>query len=150
MYGRKESSLIRKNFWTRFGQYMRPVQGTTGEPVNWLNYKTGIRDIYFRMDADAAKAGIAIELRHSDPQTRQYYFNKLRRVKNILEEIVGEEWTWESDLRDETGISYSRIGMELRGVSIFRETDWSSIISFLKPRMIGLDEFWTLVKDGLE
>jgi len=42
---------MRKNFWTMFGQYMRPVLNANDEELNWLNYKTGARHIYFRLDA---------------------------------------------------------------------------------------------------
>ncbi|MGZ8552516.1 MAG: DUF4268 domain-containing protein, partial [Chitinophagaceae bacterium] len=65
MYSKQEASLLRKRFWTQFGQYMRPLPGADGETVNWLNYKTGIKDLYFRMDADSKQATIAIELRHA-------------------------------------------------------------------------------------
>jgi hypothetical protein len=30
------------------------------------------------------------------------------------------------------------------------EGDWPAIISFLKPRIIALDEFWENVKPGFE
>ena len=63
MYSKQQASLLRKNFWTRFGQYMRPVKNSEGGSINWLNYKTGIKHIYFRMDANTDHARIAIELR---------------------------------------------------------------------------------------
>ena len=74
MYSKREASLLRKNFWTQFGQYMRPLRGATGEPVNWLNYKTGARHIYFRLDAGVNQATIAIELRHPDASQQVVVF----------------------------------------------------------------------------
>jgi hypothetical protein len=150
MYSKQEVSLINKKFWTNFGQYMRPVAGADGTKVNWLNYKTGIRHIYFRMDAGSNDASIAIELRHTGEILRRHYFEQLESLKNLLEQSTGEEWNWQWEQTDEHGNTISRISKTIEDVNIFREADWPLIISFLKPRMIALDEFWEMVKDGLE
>ena len=148
MYSKQEAGLIRKNFWTSFGQYMKPLPGAEGETVNWLNYKTGIKNIFFRMDADNKHAQIAIELAHPDPLQREHYYQQFEQLKSMLKEITGEEWYWEKDKADEQGKSYSSIGIQLKDVNIFDTNDWPAIISFLKPRIIALDKFWSLVKDG--
>jgi hypothetical protein len=149
MYSKQEASLLKKKFWTNFGQYMRPIPGADGGKVNWLNYKTGIRHIYFRMDADTNDASIAIELRHGDEDTRMHYFHQLQQLKTILEESTGEIWEWQSHQTDEDGNTVSRISRTLGGINIFREEDWPAIISFFKPRVVALDEFWVMVRDGL-
>ena len=95
MYTLQEASLIKKKFWTSFGQYMRPIPGAGGDTINWLNYKTGIRHIYFRMDADMNYASIAIELTHPDSLMREQQYEQLRQVKRILEKSMSEEWDWE-------------------------------------------------------
>lgn len=150
MYSKQEVSLINKRFWTNFGQYMGPIAGADGAKVNWLNYKTGIRHIYFRMDVENSNASIAIELRHSDEALRRHYFEQLQQLKGLLEQTTGEEWQWEPDQKGEDGNIITRISETIIGVNIFREADWPAIISFLKPRMIALDEFWVMVKDALE
>lgn len=150
MYSKQEASLLRKKFWTQVGQYMRPLTGAEGKPVNWLNYKTGIKHLFFRMDADNKRATIAIELRHADPLLQQYYFEKFRAVKELFQQIIGESWQWELHLVDEDAKLVSRIGTTLRGVNIFDTADWPAIISFLKPRMQALDNFWSLVKETFE
>jgi hypothetical protein len=150
MYSRQEASQIRKTFWTRFGQYMRPLPGASGETVNWLNYKTGIQHIYFRMDVTNKEAAVSIELKHPDPTDQDVYFEKLQQVRNILEETVGEKWQWLPHQTDEDGAIVSRITTTLPGVNIFSEADWPAIISFLKPRILALDEFWGMVKDVIE
>jgi len=150
MYTRQEASLLRKKFWTTFGQYMKPVRGATGDTINWLNYKTGIRQLYFRMDATAVAATIAIEISHTDSSSRYNYFDKLVQVKSILEKTTGESWQWEKDQKDEDGQVISRIYTTKEKLNIFNEADWPAIISFLKPRIIALDEFWMMVKDNVE
>ncbi len=150
MYSRQEASLIRKKFWTSFGVYMKPVTSASGETINWLNYKTGIKDVFFRMDFDKDNASIAIELRHPDRQIQQYYYEQLLSLKNLLEQIAGDKWNWQLHQQDENSVSISRVEKSIKNVNIFNENDWPSVISFLKPRLIALDEFWYTAKDVIE
>ena len=150
MYSKQETAQLRKKFWTQFGQYMRPLPGANGERVNWLNYKTGSKHIYFRMDADNRQATIAIELRHPDPDMQHYYFEKLAALKKIFEQITQEKWKWDLLTVDENSQQVSRIGTVLKEVNVFNNADWPAIISFLKPRILALDTFWSLVKEGFK
>ncbi|MDZ4794894.1 MAG: DUF4268 domain-containing protein [Bacteroidota bacterium] len=150
MYTRQETSLIRQKFWTSFGQYMRPVKGAGGEPTNWINYKTGIRHLYFRMDAGSNLATVAIELRQKDVLLQQQYMEQFQQMKAVLEELTGEAWDWEWLVENNDGSRTSRISKTITGVNIFNEDEWPAIISFLKPRIMALDHFWILVKDGFE
>lgn len=155
MYSRQEASQLRKNFWTSFGQYMRPLRNADDDPVNpiairWLNYKTGVKHLYFRMDADKDRATIAIELRHPDPLVQQQYFEKFRSLEKVLQQTVGELWQWQLHHTDEDGKLVSRIGTQLTKVNIFDINDWPAIISFLKPRIMALDNFWNRVKDSFD
>ncbi len=126
---------------------MKPVAGADGQKRNWLNYKTGVRDLYFRMNADRDAASIAIELRQRDEAERHHHFDKLLGLQSVLEEYTGEAWIAASDLNDENGAPYNSLGTTLKNVSIFREEDWPALISFFKPRIIALDAFWDLAKE---
>lgn len=150
MYSKQEASLLRKNFWTCFGQYMKPVLNAEGESINWLNYKTGIKYIFFRMDADNKQASIYIELTHPDKIQREQCYNQFLQLKPMLNEIIKKEWQWQEENIDEHGKPLSRIGTALNSVNIFNRTDWPAIISFLKSRIIALDEFWSLIKYSFE
>ena len=150
MYTRQEASVIRKKFWTSFGQYMKPIVSASGEKVNWLNYKTGVKYLYFRMDVDNKKASVAIELRHPDTSEQQQYFEQLQELKNILEQSTREVWQWQLQYSDEDGNMVSRVFTSLNTINVYNPADWPVLISFLKPRIIALDQFWDLVKDGFE
>lgn len=150
MYSKQEASQLRKNFWTSFGQYMKPLRNAGDETVNWLNYKTGIKHLYFRMDANNKEATIAIEMRHPDSELQQLYFEKFRHLEKLFHETFGEKWNWQLHTNDEDGKIVSRIGTALKGVNVFNSADWPQIISFLKLRIMALDNFWTMVKDGFE
>ncbi|HSC52154.1 MAG TPA: DUF4268 domain-containing protein [Phnomibacter sp.] len=150
MYSKEETTKTKAAFWTMFGQYMKPVPSSWKEKVNWLNYKTGIKDIYFKMDADTKKAIVGIELRHADDGIRHLVFEHFTQLKKLLEAATGETWQWQQDKENEQGVMVSFIGVEIEGVNIMQKQNWSKIISFLKPRIIALDAFWGDTKDGVE
>jgi len=150
MYSRAESSRVRKEFWITMGKYMKPIPNAQGKRISWPNYKTGVKDIYFRMKAERDFASIGIELCHADLVIQEIYFEQFIQIKNILESTLQEEWDWKLREENEFGQSISKIELILEGVNIMNEEDWPQIISFLKPRIINLDKFWDLVKPGFE
>jgi hypothetical protein len=115
-----------------------------------VNYKTGEKNIHFRMTADNKTAGIGIELNHKDREIQQLYYEQFRELKRFLDAATGEEWQWQLHTTDDWGRTISRISAELPGVSIFKKEDWPQLISFFKQRMIALDEFWNNVKYSFE
>jgi hypothetical protein len=142
MYSKAEITRLRQAFWTAFGQYMAPVPSAEGDTTNWINYKTGVKNVYFRMQADNRRASIAIELSHPDAGIRELFWEQFLELKTLLHETLGETWTWEADATDAQGQLLSRIHQDLPGVNLFSRDDWPKLISFFKPRLIALDAFW--------
>lgn len=64
--------------------------------------------------------------------------------------MVGSDWLWQENAVDESNRAISKIEIMLPGVNVFDQNSWPAIISFLKEKMIALDAFWSLVKDGFE
>ncbi|QNE40589.1 DUF4268 domain-containing protein [Hymenobacter sp. NBH84] len=143
MYSKTEVTQLRQAFWTTFGQYMAPVPSAEGLPTNWINYKTGLKHVYFRMHADGRRASIGIELTHPDAGIRELFFEQFKEVRRWLEEATGEAWTWEPETHDANGQPIARIYQELAPVNLFNRDDWPRLISFFKPRLVALDEFWS-------
>jgi Domain of unknown function (DUF4268) len=149
MYSKEQISKLKTQFWTNFGQYMKPVPGVSGLPVNWINYKTGIRNIHFKMYVDDTRAVIAIEISHPQSAERLLYYNQFVSLKNLLASTTTFNWQWDETCQTNHQ-TISSISQQLNDVNILDQFDWPSIISFLKPRIIALDAFWNLVKDGFE
>lgn len=142
MYSREEASAIRKRFWTVFGQYMKPHLSASGIKINWINYKTGVKHIRFRMDVMGKEAYIGIELHHPDTDIRELFYEQFLELKSFMHAKLDEEWIWEENvILNETKL-ISRIYTKQRSGSIYNQENWSSHISFLKERIIKLDEFW--------
>ncbi|WP_207425577.1 DUF4268 domain-containing protein [Pedobacter sp. SYSU D00535] len=150
MYTREEASQIRREFWTTLGNYLAPYKSAEGAKVNWLNYKTGLKNVYFRMDADKRSASISIEITHPDLGIQELFFEQFLELKNILQGYMDEEWEWILHTSDENGKTISTISKKIFEVNIFRKEDWHKLISFLKPRMLALDEFWSDAKYSFE
>jgi hypothetical protein len=143
MYTKEQASQLRQAFWTTFGQYMNPIPSAEGMRVNWLNYNTGLKQVYFRMKAGQQKASIGIELTQPDVEIQEIFFEQFTALKLLLHEAMGEEWIWVLHDQDENGKTVSRIYQQIEGVNVFNREDWPALISFLKPRMIALDAFWS-------
>lgn len=150
MYSRAETTKIRKEFWTTFGQYMKPVPSATGSRISWQNYKTGIRDIYFRMRAERSYVSIGIEIAHHDEELQQLFFEQFVEFKKLLDNELKEPWEWKMHDIDEFGNKISRIQKIKPNLNVMDKNDWPEIISFLKPRIIALDAFWANIKPGFE
>ncbi len=150
MYTKQQASQLRHEFWLAFGQYMAPVLSSEGEKINWVNYKTGEKHLFFKLTADQQFASIGIELTHPALEQQKTVYDHFRQVKNLLQSTIGEQWDWVLHTTDENGKVVSRIFTEIAGKNIFNKEDWPALISFFKPRLIGLDAFWNNVKYGFE
>lgn len=150
MYSKEESIRLRQQFWISFGQYMKPVPSASGSTVNWTNYKTGVKNIFFKMDVDKKEAFISIQLSHPDAGIRHLIFEQFEEFKAMFSNEMGEEWDWIKDATDDFGKTVSLISTRITGVSIFNQQHWPELISFFKPRIIALDEFWDNVKPVFE
>ena len=102
------------------------------------------------MKAERDFASIGIELGNHDEELQELYFDQFAQFKKMLEVTVGEEWSWKLHQENEFGQLVSRIEKILPAVNVMNEADWPEIISFLKPRIIALDEFWSNAKPGFE
>jgi Zn-dependent oligopeptidase len=143
LYSKDEASQLKQTFWTAFGQYIAPQLSAEGKKINWVNYKTGVKHLFFKMHADKRSAFIAIEMSHPDQGIRELMFEQFQSLKNILKSQVQEEWEWDLHTLDDNGKTVGRIYRELDHISIFKQEDWPALISFFKPRIIALDAFWS-------
>ena len=150
MYTQSEASLIRQKFWTSFGMYMSPVPSASSEKVNWVNYKTGIKGISFKLNVDTESAAVTIEIYLKDTMLQHQYFQIFTNFTLQLKAITGNDWVFIKDNYLENKGLVSSINVELKNVSVFKQDDWPTIISFLKHYMIGLDAFWAAYKPAFE
>lgn len=150
MFSKEEASRSKAEFWTAFGKYMRPIPSADGEKINWVNYHTGLKDVYFRMDAGSKLATISITMEHRDTLMQELYFDQFVMLKRMLHTAVGETWEWQLHVSVQEDKVVSRIYKTLSDFSVFNKAHWPDLISFFKPRIIALDAFWSEAKYSFE
>ncbi|WP_183573258.1 DUF4268 domain-containing protein [Mucilaginibacter sp. X5P1] len=150
MYSKDEASQIRQAFWTAFGQYISPQLSADGLKVNWVNYKTGIKHLYFKMEADKRFATIGIVITHPDIGIQELFFEQFKELKTMFGSYLNEDWIWALHDKDEYGKTISRIYQQIDNVSIYNRNDWPQLISFFKSRIIALDDFWSVAQYSFE
>ena len=150
MFSKEDAYRIKKEFWISYGTYMKLQMNAEGTRINWINYKTDIKGVYFRTDVERKFAEVSIEISHPDPSIQQLIFEQFEEYENVLQSYLGEEWIWTKEDYDDDGKQIGTIQTRLENVSIFREADWPQIIPFLKDRMINLDQFWCDHKESFD
>lgn len=150
MYSKHETAILKQAFWTALGQYLKPVPSHFSEKVNWLNYRTGMKYVFFRMQATKEEAFIAITITHPHEESRYRIFEKFQQLQPMLEAEIQEPWIWNKNAIQENGTPVCTIGISLLGVSFKERENWPALISFFKPRMLALDCFWAEAKDIVE
>ncbi|RVU03159.1 DUF4268 domain-containing protein [Mucilaginibacter limnophilus] len=129
---------------------MAPQPSAEGVKVNWINYRTGIKHLYFRMSTDNRSATIAIEYTQWDEGIRALFFEQLETFKTLFTAHMGEEWDWQPNYTDDYGKTICRVSFTLREASIFNRNDWPRLITFFKERITLLDEFWSTAQYSFE
>ncbi len=145
MYSAQEASLVKQEFWTKLGQYLAPIPSASGKKINWINYKTGLKPIHFKMDALQKKAFVSVEI-YAEEALRTRLFERFKKFEKQFP--LGYEWA--PYCEDEQSRILSRIFMEKEKVSVFRKTDWPELIQFFKEQILLWDIFWQEHKDFFE
>ena len=147
MYSRQEAAAIHRKFWTVFGQYLKPTKNANGETINWVNYKTGRRHCFIKMQVDRYQANISLQLHHPDLQEQQSVYEILYSGRSSLSTVNEHLWSWDLLQNNDDGKTISQICKNIKNVNIYDEHTWPAIISFLKPQLIALDGFWLQMVD---
>lgn len=146
MYTKEEKKAIKTEFWTSFGVYMRKYTSQYGK-VHWVNYKTKIKDLYFRLEFTEQEAYFAIDFQHKDDGIRELFYEQLTELKVVLEEAIGEPLEWTELCFNEFNQPISRISISLTGVNLYNKGDWQKVFLFFEKRMVGLHQFWIDFKE---
>lgn len=145
MYTKEEASAVRTKFWTALGKYLKPIPNAEGQTINWINYKTGVKEVRIKTDVLNGFAFVVIEI-SADEDVRD----------SILEAFKRFGFKWETDtveIRNEWNDAEKKVHQlltNLEDVSLFRETDWPVIISFIKSNLLTFDLFWCENKEFIE
>lgn len=140
MYSKEEKKNFKIEFWNRFSVYMRKHTQKHGT-INWSNYKTKIKDLYFRLDFNETEARFSIELQHPD-SIRELFYEQFTELKVLLEKALETKLVWEELYINEYDKAICRIYVVLPDVNLFNKDDWKKVTDFFENKMVKLHVFW--------
>lgn len=142
MLSKEEAKELRVEFWERLQSQMEKIRNPHGTKVNWMSYNTGIKHLYFRMEADEDGARLCIDLQFPDTGIREIYYQQFQEFQNILDNTFkGLEWLEEWEHWN--GKVISRLMVKKGKCKLQNRNDWDKMHLFLKLNFTKLDEFWT-------
>ncbi|MBK9449570.1 MAG: DUF4268 domain-containing protein [Bacteroidetes bacterium] len=142
MFSKEEAKQLRIDFWTAFGVYMRQHLPVADANKKWVNYNTGVKGIFFRLDAEPKFVRVSITVEHSDEGIRGLFYEQWLELRSYLEIESNAEWTWVREEFLPDGRPISRISRMQQGLSLYNRADWSSMFQFLESGILPLDSIW--------
>lgn len=143
MFSKAEARALNERFYTAFGVYMRKHQPQADYGLRWLNYNTGVKEVYFRVEADKKSGRVCIDLQHSDAGMRALFFEQFLEFKKMLESYLETGLVWDEQYLLPNGREISRIYVQKEGLSLYNEDNWRDFFEFFEFYLIRLDAFWT-------
>ena len=147
MYDKDTVKNTKTEFYTSFGKFMGKHRSAHGNKVKWVNYNTGIKHLYLRLETDKKSARICIDLQHKDDDIRELFYEQFKALKTVFHEIMETEWVWVEKHINETGFNQCRIYIEIDEFNIFDKTTWKKAFKFYKNYLLKFDSFWVEFKD---
>lgn len=147
VFSKEEAKQLRIDFWTAFGVYMRQHASLMGPKQKWVNYHTGVKGIFFRLEADAKSVRVAITLEHEDEGMRALFYAQFEEMRQYLTLETAGEWTWEPTFYQADGREIARIYREQLGLSLYNRVDWHLMFAFLADSIVPLDAVWADCRD---
>ena len=129
-----KSELNRFNIRKKFWQQLLPLLKNTNlfSNVNptidhWLSTGAGTTGVLFTLVIAKSYVRIELTILTGSKETNKTYFKKLQEYKEVIENRFGESLEWE-ELPNK---KMSRIKIEIKGVNIFKESDWDTMNIFI-------------------
>lgn len=141
MYSKDEKKKYTSDFWNSFGLYMKKYNRDFGR-IKWVNYRTNVKDIYFRLNISNKQASVSIELQHNDDGIRELMFDQFKELKVVLEDNFNGDLTWDNETFNSFNQPIISISEQLHNVSIYNRDDWPKTFQFFEKRIVGLHTFW--------
>ena len=147
MYSKEYKNEMKKLFYTSFGKYMSKNKSINDTKIKWLNYKTGVKDIYFRISLETKNALVYIELQHQDDGLRNLFFDQFLELKTVFTNTLGENWEWNRAQENNYGKKCARITTTLKELNLYNKETWAETFQFFEKHLLKIDEFWSEFKE---
>lgn len=141
MFSKEEAKRLREEFWTHFGKEY---------PRKWILYDTKIKEIQLKFTFTPEVAQVSLDISSSDELIREYYWDKMLSLKNILLNEYLPDAIFDENYFLPEGKIVSRVYAEIKKVNIYRKNDWLQVQEFLYGRMELLEIFFLEYRDIID
>ena len=110
------------------------LKSNSAEKVKWINYQTGIKSIFVRLDANQKIARVCIDIQHKDVDIRELHYEQFMQLKKVFSSISEVNWIWEENYLSQNNTEFSRIYSEHSNFNIYDKAKWKSAFDFYRER----------------
>lgn len=146
MWSKEEARNRKVRFYTNFGVYMKKHVENYDQKIHWVNYRTGVSSVFFKIESDNKTARVCIDIINKDEGLRDLFFEQFQEFKTLLQSEM-DELIWLKEYYNKTGQINCRIYVETSEFSMNNEAQWGDLYRFFEKNMIALHEFWDNSKD---
>jgi hypothetical protein len=133
MYKKEEYKAFKLEFWQAFDRYTKFFSRKVGGPVEWMLYKTGIKDLELKFNVQPKYVSVLLEA------GARNFDRRLDNYKAVLLEGLGAGWVWDDSFKLESGKLVCRIYKDF-DLSFHDRDKWPAIFEFMAHNMFGLQE----------
>lgn len=143
MFSKDELRNRKALFWNEFRAIMTLERSASGRKVNWINYNSGIKFLFIRLDATSKKATFSIDIQPKDDGIREIVYEQFTELKRVLENEFLEPANWQQHHVLPNQQEISRIYWELDNVNMFKQEDKQKIFDFFRINLLSFDRFYS-------
>lgn len=149
MLSKEERKERNAAFWEGFRKEMRNIKSSNGKGINWINYPTGVNDVYVRLHTDSKITRLSFDIQPKDDGIRSILWEQMTELKIVMEESTGPADNWNEFDHVFAGRTVSRITWETSDYNFYQPEDWDDIKAFLRERLVAFDSFYQEFKEIL-
>ena len=142
MFSKDEEKEFKAKFWSDLNEELALVKGVHANKVNWTNFNTGIKNIYFRIDIEGDIPKICIDIQFLDAGIREIYYQQFEEFKERLNKSFKGEIKWLPTFEHSNTRTISRISVANPDLNTRNQDQWPEIYSFLIENFQVLESFW--------
>ncbi len=140
MFSKKESKLLREQFWISFGKSF---------PRKWILHNTKIKGVSLKFHFDVQRAIVAMDIEDLQEEKHTELWDKLYALRGIILSEYLPDIMFEKAYILENNKEITRIYIQKDNVSIHNKQTWEETMIFFKEKMLQMEAFFVEYRDIL-
>jgi hypothetical protein len=149
MLSKEELKLYKITFWEEFKLHMSKHRSASGRKMNWLQYKTDIKQIFLRLETNKSNVRVCFDIQFKDAGIRSIVWEQMGELKKVLNDEMKEDGVWEEHFWNDTIDDFCRIYWEKSDLNYLDKNNKQAIFNFFEDKLICFDKFYDVYKDIL-